>query len=560
MNVTNKDKFVIGIDYGTDSCRALLVNALTGEEIASSVSFYPRWSKGLYCNPAQNQYRQHPLDYIESMEAAIRNTLAKVSPEVVMQVVGIGFDTTGSTPVLLNKEGTPLALLPQYAENPNAMFVLWKDHTAIGEANEINQLARKWEVDYTAYSGGTYSSEWVWSKMLHVLRVDETVRTEAYSWAEHCDWMPALLTGTTRPEEMKRSRCAAGHKAMWNAGWGGLPDFAFLKTLDPLLGIFEGHLFTETHTSNTPVGTLTEEWASRLGLPITVVVCVGELDCHMGAVGAQISEGAFVRVMGTSTCDVMVSSYNEMKDKRIEGICGQVDGSVIPGMIGLEAGQSAFGDIYAWYKQLLAWPLQEYLATSALLNETTKKKLLCEYLDSILPTLTAYAETFNANESGLIAVDWLNGRRTPVANQAVKGSVHGLTLGTTAPLFYRALVEATAFGSKAIVDSCLEQGIRINRVIAIGGISLKSPFVMQTLADVLGMPIKVARAEQACALGAAMFAAVAAGVYTNIEDAQSALGKGFSMEYKPDTAKYDTYMKMYNKYIRLGNFTEYELK
>lgn len=552
-------KLVIGLDYGTDSCRALIVDTESGRELASHVAWYPRWKAGMYCDPKRNLYRQHPLDYIESMEQAIQGVLAKCPANVSDRIVGISVDTTGSTPVLLDESGTPLALLPEYAENPNAMFVLWKDHTALREAEEINTLARQWETDYTAYSGGVYSSEWVWSKMLHVLRVDESVRKQAYSWTEHCDWMPALLTGLNKPEKMIRSRCAAGHKAMWNESWGGLPSSEFLTKLDPLLDIFKGHLFQKTSTSDTVVGTLIPEWASRLGLTTDVVISVGALDCHMGAIGAQIVPGAFVRVMGTSTCDVMVSSYEEMKDKLVEGICGQVDGSVIPGMTGLEAGQSAFGDIYAWYKQLLAWPAKEYLSVTTLIDEATKEKLLEDYFDSILPLLTQEAEKINIRESSVIAVDWLNGRRTPIANQAVKGSIYGLTLGTTAPLLYRALVEATAFGSKAIVDSCLEQGIRINEVIAIGGISLKSPFVMQTLADVLGVPIKVARVEQACALGACMFAAVAAGVYPGIKEAQEALGKGFALEYTPNSENYDIYMGMYDKYAKLGQFTENEL-
>ncbi|MCC8132919.1 MAG: ribulokinase [Tannerellaceae bacterium] len=554
-----KEQLVLGLDYGTDSCRALLVNAISGKEIASEVAWYPRWKEGKYCNPGINQYRQHPLDYIDSMEQAVKTVLSGCSPDTARQIVGIAFDTTGSTPALLNKDGIPLSLLPEFAKNPNGMFILWKDHTAIREAGEINTLAKKWSVDYTAFSGGVYSTEWVWSKMLHVLREDETIREAAYSWTEHCDWMPALLTGKTKPETMIRSRCAAGHKAMWNESWGGLPSTDFLSTLDPLLNIFEGHLYKECYTSDTIVGTLTPEWADRLGLSTDVVVAVGAIDCHMGAVGAQIIPGAFVRVMGTSTCDVMITSYEEMGDRLIEGICGQVDGSVTPGMIGLEAGQSAFGDIYAWYKKLLLWPLEHILPKTNILTDTqTRESLYNEIAQSILQELSIAAEKIKITESSLLAVDWLNGRRTPVANQQVKSSVYGLTLGTTAPLLYRALVEATAFGSKAIVESILQQGVCIDSVIAIGGISLKSPFVIQILADVLGMPIKVARVEQACALGAAMFAAVAAGVYPTVKESQNALGQGFVFEYVPNPERQAIYSKLYKKYMVLGEFTEKE--
>ncbi|MDR3262611.1 MAG: ribulokinase [Tannerella sp.] len=549
-------KYVIGLDYGTDSCRAVVVDTGTGEEISSSVNYYPRWAAGDFCDPKTNQYRQHPSDYVETLEASVKGALSKAPAGTAALVAGIAFDTTGSTPALTDAQGMPLALSPEFAENPNAMFVLWKDHTAIAEAAEINALAKSWEVDYTAYEGGIYSSEWVWAKVLHVLRKDDAVRKAAYSWVEHCDWMPALITGTTRPETLRRSRCSAGHKAMWHALWGGLPSEAFLTKLDPLLSGYRARLFTETYPSNTPAGYLTQEWADRLGLTTSVAVAVGAMDCHMGAVGAQIAPGSFVRVIGTSTCDVMVASYGEMGDKLIPGICGQVDGSVIPGMVGLEAGQSAFGDIYAWFKKVLEWPVRNLIGQSQLIDEDVKKALIEETLDRIIPRLTKEAEQIPVSESSIVATDWMNGRRTPDANQLLKGAITGLTLGSTAPLIFRALVEATAFGSKAILDRFIENGVKINEVIGIGGISLKSPFVMQTLADVLGMPIKVSKAEQACATGAAMFAAVVAGAYARVEDAQKVMGKGFASEYIPDEANHRLYMDLYRKYTAIGAFTE----
>lgn len=553
-----KEKYVIGLDYGTDSCRAVIVQISSGEEVASSVKYYPRWKEGKYCDPSSNQYRQHPLDYIETLEQSILEALEKSPAGTAANVVGLSFDTTGSTPVLTNKEGTPLALLSEFAENPNAMFVLWKDHTAIEEAARINELARKSAVDYTAYEGGIYSSEWVWAKMAHVLDADPSIREKAYSWIEHCDWMPALITGETKPEEIYRSRCAAGHKAMWNEKWGGLPPEEFLTSISPLLAGFRSHLFEKTYTSDQCVGTLTEEWAKRLGLTTNVKVGVGAFDCHMGAVGAEITPYSFVRVIGTSTCDIMVVPYDEIGDKLIPGICGQVDGSVIPGYIGLEAGQSAFGDIYAWFKQVLSWSLN-LLSQSQLIDESTRKKLIEETIDKIIPALSEEAARIPASESIVLATDWMNGRRTPDANQLVKGTITGLNLGSTAPLIFRALVEATAFGSKAIVDRFIENGIRIDNVIGIGGISLKSPFVMQTLADVLNMPIKVAKVDQACAFGAAMFAAVAAGEYEKVEDAQKVMGKGFAKEYKPDRENHEVYRTLYEKYCLLGKFTEKEL-
>lgn len=549
-------KYVIGLDYGSDSARAVIVDAESGKELASSVKYYPRWAEGKYCVPTANQYRQHPQDYIDALEYTVKDALSKCPAGTAENVVGMAFDTTGSTPVFTDENGTPLAMLPEFAENPNAMFVLWKDHTAIKEAQEINDLCAKWTVDYSSYEGGIYSSEWFWAKALHVLRADEKVRTAAYSIVEHCDWLPGLLVGNTKPESVYRSRCASGHKAMWLKQWGGLPAEEFLVALDPLLAGYRARLYTETYPSDKKTGVLTEEWAKRLGLTTNVAVAVGAFDCHMGAVGAEVKPGALVRVIGTSTCDIMVSSYEEMGDKLIPGICGQVDGSVIPGLIGLEAGQSAFGDVYAWFKRVVAWPVENILANTTLVDEETKQKLIAETMDQIIPALSNEAAKVPVSESTILATDWMNGRRTPDANQLVKGAITGLNLGSSAPLIFRALVEATAYGSKAIVDRFIENGVEIKEIIGIGGIALKSAFVMQTLADVLNMPIKVAKAEQACAFGASMFAAVVAGVYATVEDAQKAMGMGFASEYYPNKENVALYQELYKNYLKLGQFTE----
>ncbi|MCR5713846.1 MAG: ribulokinase [Bacteroidales bacterium] len=550
------NKYCIGLDYGSDSVRSIIVNAATGEQLATAVFEYPRWKAGKYCNPAANQYRQHPLDYIEGLVYTVREALKQCPPDVAANVVGISFDTTGSTPVFTDENGTPLALLPEFAENPNAMFVLWKDHTAIREAAEINALAKKWDTDYTAYEGGIYSSEWVWAKVLHVLREDAEVRAKAYSWVEHCDWLPAILTGNTRPENLYRSRCASGHKAMWLEQWGGLPDEKFLVALDPLLKGFRERLYTRTYTSDFRAGFLTPEWAERLGLTTQVAVGVGAFDCHMGAVGAEIVPNTLVRVIGTSTCDILISSYNEISGKLIRGICGQVDGSVIPGMIGLEAGQSGFGDIYAWFRRVMEWPLKNLIGKATTLTDAQKEQVIREAADRIIPALTAEAEKIPIGSTHIVATDWMNGRRTPDANQLLEGSIMGLTLGSSAPMIFRALVEATAFGSKAIVDRFISEGVKIDAIIGIGGISKKSPFVMQTLADVLNMPIKVARSEQACAFGAAMFAAVVAGVYPDVAAAQKAMGQGFEQEFQPIPENAEKYKPLYQAYLKLGAFTE----
>ncbi len=550
------NKYVIGLDYGSDSARAVVVEAATGKTIATSVSYYPRWSKGMYCQPTINQYRQHPQDYIDALISSVRGALSQCPEGTGAQVAGIAFDTTGSTPCLTDETGTPLSLRPEFAENPNAMFILWKDHTAVEEAAEINRLAHGWETDYTAYEGGIYSSEWYWAKVLHVMRQDEAVRRAAYSIVEHCEWMPALLTGVSHSKDIVRSRCACGHKAMWHPRWGGLPSEDFLTSLDPMLAGFRDRLFTDTETADRPVGHLTAEWAERLGLTTDTVVAGGAFDCHMGAVGAGITPHTFVRVIGTSTCDIMVSGYDEIGDTLIRGICGQVDGSVIPGMIGLEAGQSGFGDIYAWFKRVLEYPLKNILANSTLVDEETKARLISETAEQIIPSLTAEAERIPIEESTILATDWMNGRRTPDANQLLKGSITGLTLGSSAPRIYRALVEATAFGGKAIVERFRSEGIRIDDVIGIGGIALKSPFVMQTLSDVLAMPVKVCNTDQACALGAAMFAATAAGIYSKVEEASAAMSSGFAKTYVPNPVNVEKYQEIYEKYLRLGKVTE----
>ncbi len=552
-------KYVIGLDYGSDSARAVIVDTQTGDEVAQSVRHYPRWVKGKYCNPSTNQYRQHPLDYIEVLEHTVTSALKEAGDEVAKNVVGISFDTTGSTPVFVDKEGTPLALKSEFAENPNAMFVLWKDHTAVKEAAEINKLAKEWDEDYTKYEGGIYSSEWVWAKVLHVLREDKAVREAAYSWIEHCDWMPALITGNVKPDTVVRSRCAAGHKAMWHESWDGLPPEEFLTKLDPLLAGYRERLYRDSYTSATKVGNLTPEWAERLGLSTDVVVGAGAFDCHMGAVGGGAQPNMLARAIGTSTCDIMIADYEQIGDKLIAGICGQVDGSVVPGYVGLEAGQSGFGDIYAWFKNVVAWPLNNILAESNIVDAETKQKLIDETVDKIIPKLSEEAMKISVDESTILAVDWMNGRHTPDASQEVSGSIAGLTLGSSAPRIFRALVEATAYGSKAIVERFREEKVELKGVIGLGGVARKSPFVMQTLADVLNMPIKVASTEQTCAVGAGIFAAVVAGVYDNVEEAQNNMVKGYEKEYTPNPENAKKYEELYQKYVKLGRFTEYEL-
>ena len=534
-----------------------MADTANGNIVGTSVFEYPRWKNGLFCDPSINQFRQHPADYIEGLEQSVRNAIKDLSPEIISNITGISVDTTGSTPVAVDKEGTPLSLKQGFECNPDAMFILWKDHTAVKEAGEINSLARTWGgTDFTKYEGGIYSSEWFWAKVLHVLRNNSDVRKNAFSWVEHCDWIPALLTGNTNPLQIKRSRCAAGHKAMWHEDFGGLPDQEFLTKLDPLLSGIRDRLYRETYTCDVAAGDLTKEWADRLGLTTNVKVGAGSFDAHIGAIGGEIKPYQLIKVMGTSTCDMLIAPMEEAGKKLVAGICGQVDGSIVPGMLGLEAGQSAFGDVYAWFGKILMWPVNEIVSQFSWLDNETKERLKTETSDRIIAELSSRAESIEVEESAIVALDWMNGRRTPDANQALKGAIAGLTLGSDAPRIFRALVEATAFGSRMINERFIKEGVRIDGVIAIGGVAKKNPFVMQIVADVLNMPIRVAASDQTCALGAAMAASVVAGVHKDILTAQKAMGSGYEKEYKPDPSRSSRYNMLFEKYKALGKFTE----
>lgn len=539
------DKSVIGIDFGTDSVRALMVDAGNGKEIATAVCEYPRWKDGKYCDPSANQFRQHPLDYLESLERAVKDCVKHAGTAAAKSVKAISVDTTGSTPIAVDKQGVPLSLLPAFAENPNAMFVLWKDHTATAEAAEINAHATRFTIDYLKYVGGIYSSEWFWAKLLHVFRVDEAVRKAAYSWVEHCDWIPFVLTGGTDVHQMKRGVCSAGHKALWAEEFNGLPAEDFFASLDPKFKGIRARMFKETWTADKAAGKISETWATKLGLNSDVLIGVGAFDAHMGAVGGQIEPYHLSKVMGTSTCDMLVAPKEEMKSRLVRGICGQVDGSIIPGMIGLEAGQSAFGDTYAWFRSVLAWPLRHLVEDKAIVKSAT---------DKIIAELSRQAAQRPVHENNPLSLDWLNGRRTPDANQELKAAIDGMNLATDAPAIFQSLVEGTCFGARAIVERFVEEGIPVKGLIGLGGVARKSPYVMQVMSDVMGMPLRIHASDQTCASGAAMFAATVAGIYPKVEDAMAAMGQGFEKTYMPDQANTDVYSLRYDRYKKFGKF------
>jgi L-ribulokinase len=554
-----QNSYVLGVDFGTDSVRALVVDSDDGSELGSAVAPFTRWSQGLFCSPSANRFRQHPLDHLQALERAVTEALDICPSNTAEHVRGVGVDTTGSSPGPVDSNGVALGLLPEFENDPDALFVLWKDHTAVGEAAEINELAHGWGgTDYTLYSGGVYSSEWFWSKILHVLRSSTRVRQAAFSWMEHCDWLCWTITGGGDPRKAPRSRCAAGHKAMWNASWDGLPSQEFLSRLDPLLDGIRDKLYTQTITSDKPAGALCPQWAARLGLPPGIPVAVGAFDAHMGAVGAGIVPYALTKVIGTSTCDMLVAPAGDVGGRAVSGICGQVDGSVIPGMVGMEAGQSAFGDVFAWLRGLLLWPLDEILPGVEGISEAQAAEIAGQLKGRIYGELTRQAQALAPEDTTVLALDWLNGRRTPDADQRLTGALTGLGLGTNPPRLFRALVESTAYGARRIAERFETEGVKIEQVIALGGVATQSAFVMQTVADVMGRRISIAASEQACALGAAMFAAAAAGLYDGVLSAQKAMSAGFSAEFLPRPQYVEIYEILYQRYLKLGDFIEAE--
>lgn len=552
------ENYVIGADFGSDSVRVLVVDAATGKTAGEAASAYPRWQQGLYQDAARRMFRQHPLDYIEAFETAVKAALNSAGDRVRKNVRALSIDATGSTPCPVTQDGTPLALLAEFAQDPNAMFQLWKDHTAIDEAKEIDTVfSGRGKVpggeDYTRFQG-TYCSEWFWAKILHTVRTDARIRSAAYTWSEHCDWFPAMLAGNTRPETMYRCACAAGHKALWHSAWGGLPDAERLGELDPYLVQVRRRYGTGPRPCDAKVGTLTAEWAARLGLSADVIVGGSSFDAHAGAVGAGVCRGTMVLNVGTSAVNMLVERADVLRGKDIVRACGQAENSILPGLVGVETSQASFGDVYAWLRRLLLWPLQQAkLLSGEDAAENTQLQTRAER--GILPALERAAASLPL-EDAVTALDWFNGRRYPDTNELVKSAVCGLGLDTTAPALYQALVLATAFGQKRIVQTLRDAGVRIDRIVAVGGIAQKSPYVMQTLCDVLGCETQVSRSAQACARGAAMYAAAAAGLYPNVEAAQQALCEGVAGVYTPIPTRTAACERLYERYCRLGAFAE----
>jgi L-ribulokinase len=533
-------RYVLGLDFGTNSCRSLLVNVASGMELASHVFPYPSGNDGVIVDASEpNLARQNPADYLHGIEATITGALLKgkeadpgFNPS---DVIGIGVDTTGSSPMPVDAQGQALCCQEKFKHNPAAMVWLWKDHTGYKEASQITQLASELRPHYLSKIGGTYSSEWWWSKILHCRNVAKDVFDAAASWVEICDWIPAVLTGEMSPPNLKRSVCAAGHKAIFNPAWQGLPDSEFLDQLSPGLGSLRPRLYDRAYTADRRAGTLSEEWARKLGLSPSVAVSVGAFDAHMGAVGAGIAPGTLVKIIGTSTCDIMVHPSNEpLQD--IPGVCGIVDGSVMDGYYGIEAGQSGVGDIFLWFVNTLV--PERY-------GKTQTEQFA--YLEKAGTAL-------KPGESGLLALDWNNGNRTILVDARLTGLLIGQTLHTQPHEIYRALLEATGFGALVIIDRIEEYGVPIKEVVNCGGLASRNALMMQIYADITGRPMKISRSEQTPALGAAVFAAVAAGAKAGGHDSVGAAQKamvGIGREYQPIRENHTVYQRLYLLYRRL---------
>ncbi len=523
--------FTLGLDYGTNSVRALIVRCSDGAEYGSRVVDYPSGAQGVLLDAKDGLLaRQFPGDYLYGLEESIRGALAEAAarPDFsAARIVGIGVDTTGSSPLAVDASNRPLALEARWSANLSAQCWLWKDHTSWSEAAKITALSAKIRPQYIAKCGGVYSSEWFWSKIWRCLNVAPAVFEAAYSWVEIADWIPSVLAGVTDPLQIKRGVCAAGHKALYADAWGGLPDKEFLSALDPRLAGLRDRLYDKAYDASTPAGALCAEWAAKLGLTAGIPIAIGEFDVHYGAIGSGIREGTLVKVIGTSTCDICVLPRDkEVAD--IPGVCGIVEGGVLPGFYDIEAGQSAVGDIFKWWVEGV-----------------------CHGDAALHAELTAEAAEQKPGQAGLIALDWNNGNRTILVDQLLSGLILGQDLYTTRADVYRALIEATAFGARAIIERIQEYGVPIDRVVCSGGIAEKNPLLMQIYADVTGRAMHVAGSSQGCALGSAIAAAVLAGEHRDFAGAQAAMTSLKPTHYEPIEANRKVYDRLYVLYREL---------
>ncbi|HYT73863.1 MAG TPA: ribulokinase, partial [Vicinamibacterales bacterium] len=455
------------------------------------------------------------------------------------RVIGVGVDTTGSTPLPIDARVRPLAVNPTWQNNLASHAWLWKDHTSAAEAAAITETARAYAPQLLAPIGGTYSSEWWWSKIWHCLKVAPDVFDASASWVELADFVPAVLAGVNDPRQIVRCVCAAGHKALYSERWGGLPPKAFLARLDPKLADLRDRLYDEALPPGRPAGQLSEAWARKFGLRQGIAIAMGGFDAHYGAIGSGVQTGTLVKIIGTSTCDCAIVPVSD-RVADVPGICGIVNGSILPGYFGIEAGQSAVGDLLKWWVEEICDPSTSLVAGG---------------IEDLHARLSAEASALAPGESGLIALDWNNGNRTILVDARLTGLIAGQTLHTTRAEIYRALIEATAFGARAIIERLREHAVPIERVVCCGGIAEKNDLFMQIYADVIGQPMLIAGSPQTPALGSAVSAAVtagaAAGGYAAWDEAQARMTKLKEKRFEPRSDARRVYDDLYGIYREL---------
>ncbi|MEC8517928.1 MAG: ribulokinase [Verrucomicrobiota bacterium] len=521
MNKSCSQQYSIGIDYGTSSVRSIVVNCGNGQIIGSSVFEYSHGENGVITDDDPNLSRQHPLDYIDGLKQTVKNAVsdADIDPDLI---IGIGVDATASTPIPLNENGDALVFDTYFSDKLSALAWLWKDHTSLKEAEEITNYAQKIRPEYLTACGGVYSSEWFWAKILNCLRNDPEVFNAADSWMELQDWIPFLLTGNRTA-----GLCAAGHKGLYSNTWGGFPDDEFLNAIDNRLLKVKNKLPKTAKNIGQEAGKLNFKWAKELLLPEGIPVAIGTIDAHAGAIGTGVKPGVMVKILGTSTCDIAITPITK-KIPNIPGICGIAYESVLPNYFGIEAGQSAVGDIFNWFVNKI---------------QPGEKLTHSELNDQALE--------IQPGTSGLLSLDWNNGNRSILTDPKLSGLIIGTTLQTTPAEIYRSLVEATAFGARIIIEQLKNYDVKIDRIINCGGIAEKSPLVMQIYADVLNYTMEISSNSQSCALGAAIAAAVVGNKYDNFEEAIDCMTMVDEKKYIPNEGNKKIYDQLFLLYKQL---------
>ncbi len=521
----------LGIDFGTDSARAVLIGTRSGKAVYCCHRAYPRWAEGKYCRPEKAEFHQHPLDYIETLEFLL-GEVASHCPDL-QAVKSIAVDSTCSTPCLVDESCTPLALRAEFSDNPGAMFVLWKDKSGVAEAAELKALLAAAGVPYMRHCGNTYSAEYTWSKILYQLRTHPELRSCAYGYIEEVDFLTSLLIGSA-DFRMRACNAPATIKGLWSKEWGGFPAEEFRK-IDPDLAAVAENTTYDYRSPGTKAGLIAEKYATRFGFSPNVVIAVGAVDAHSGVIGSGSGENTLAMSIGTSSCYWV--NYKKTVGISPDGLVGDADSIMVEGLQSTGVGLSAFGDIFAWFKNILSWGRSD--DTSGLIE-----------------ALSNAAAELPLKADAVLATDHFNGRRSPFANDVIRAGMNGLSLSTSAPEIFRALVEAAAFATKAAVDQLRVNGIRIESYRAVGGVSSKSPYVMQILSNVLGAPVSICSDADIAARGAAVYGAVAAGIYNSIPEAQAAMTDAGKDAYSPKEDTKDYYNKRYEKYLALARFNE----